>query len=471
MKIRFVSIAVLLAFASTLSFAMETQPVRESAEVTPPASTPDGATGKQRKTTIEEIRAGVAASGVDLDTPQGKLLVDFTQRALNDPGARAYFLAPGMRVPDPFRFSAEDRLRFLHALDRAGNATPGDCEGWATYKDDMFALAGVLSPEAFRNALVLSELMIFPREVASDEQFTTAGLIDAAGQLSAALVRSGVDPDIALQTPIQRCKVVHATRGVIDAMPEPVQRNASMEFMRVMLGQPTATGNVLANPEAYLDQAFDERQLPESGRRQLPADGSRPLPFKRLVVDGEWVSQTPGQSGPMRGIYINRRNNGVVSQLVTSGVRLGKPARVDFTLNYGSSLRWHAVAMDGAARLVDRPDDQAIEAMDGPLVKGATISFRAPQSLPDGSTWSQQCRIGDSRPASSVFPSLSGTAIEMQCSSQQAGENARELGVAWLPDYRFGLTLSSKAGNETTRLVIHNITIDDTAAESTQKMD
>ncbi|PLZ00541.1 hypothetical protein CY652_20615 [Burkholderia sp. WAC0059] len=461
MKVKSVFLAVLFALVSTVPCAMENPPSDASAGVAASAAisgtSGTATTGSQSQPLIERIRTGVAAKGVDPDTPQGKLLVAFLAGLLSDPQSRAAMANAAGQIAS---LRPGERLRVLNATSDAMGATPADCEAWLTHGHDLFALARTLSPQAFQSEIEFMEILSRHRQSTSDEQYTTAELLDAEARLNAASLPGDLR-DVAQPSPAQQCELLHTAIAAIDAMPEPLQQRASFEFVRVLAHQPTAVDTVLSDPEAYLDAMFDEQALPETIRGRLPADGSRPLPFRRLVIDGEWVSQIPGESGPIRDIYVNRHNNGVVSELLTPAGQPAKPEWANFILSDGFvELRQQSIWKLSVTPLAALSGDQGTAKADGPFAKGETIVIPQAQPQPD-LTVSQQCTVGGSRPASTVFPSLSGVAVDMQCVSHaQTGEVTAENQDVWLPDYHVAFNMSWRIKGKAGHLVIHNITIE-----------
>lgn len=460
MKANAAFLAVLFVFVSTTSCTTQNTSTGLSASAAVPNSTPDTMTGKERQPVIDTLQARVAAQGINPDSPQGRELVKFSAELARDSQARA---AMGSHdSPAPSRsLSADDRLRMLHAMNGAMNATPGDCEAWHAHSTDIFALARTLSPQAFQSAIEMAELSFLQRQPVRDERYTTAELLDADARLDAVPMPEDVrDPEH--MSSAQKCKVSRTVVAVVDAMPQLLQRRVTFEFLQKISHRPLAVDTVLNEPQAYLDEIFDQRQLPEAMRRQLPADGSVRLPFRRFVVDGEWISQLPGESGLIRDTYINRRNDGVIAELLTSAGRPENADWADFILTYGiEDLRRQSVSKSKVTLLATMPDERAIAEAPTHFTEGSAIYVPLPQPQPDRSAFAQQCKVGGSRPASAVFPSLSGVAVDLQCATlTRAGKIIAEDQNVWLSDYHITFNLSWNVNGQTGHLVIHNITIE-----------
>ncbi|WP_258194848.1 tetratricopeptide repeat protein [Paraburkholderia sp. BL18I3N2] len=136
---------------------------------------------------------------------------------------------------------------------------------------------------------------------------------------------------------------------------------------------------MLADPSAYLDDMFDERRLPDAIRQKLPANGSHPLPYARLVIDAEWRDQSnPNKPSPFKDTFVNRRNNGVIAELLTPGVESPGKDWSDFYLSYGVADLLRQNVGSELTPLGTLKDDTAVEVANQPLLEGHSFAFPVP---------------------------------------------------------------------------------------------
>lgn len=455
MKARARFLAVLLATACTTSCSTLTKPIGASTSAAIANSTPNTATSGHQQPAADSLRERVVAQGVDPESPQGKDLIAFLAELERNRET------PNQDKPiSILALPADDRLRFLHDYNGAMNATPGDCEAYAHSKN-IFALARTLSPAAFQSEIDMVKVRWLRHQSAQAQQYTTAELVEADARLDA--VPMPEDISAPGRSPhAQECEINKTAVAAVDAMPYPLQAQATFELIRKLSHQPIAVDSVLANPQDYLDEVFDERQLAKSIRDRLPADGSIQLPFRRLVVDGEWISQLPGESGPISDAFINRHGNGVIAEVLTSTGRPKQAGVADFILADGfRDLRLQMVEGNGyATPLATLTDEQAAMPAPTNFTAGSTVDIQLAQPQPDGSA-TEQCKVEGRRAASKVFASLSGVAFDLRCTSRtREGKIVGENQSIWLPDYYITLNMSWKIDGKAGHLVIHHISIE-----------
>lgn len=460
MKARSIFFAVLFAVACTTSCSTLTNPTSASTSAAIPKSTPDTATGGHPQPGTDSLRERVLSQGINPDSPQGKKLIAFLTDLARNRETRGASANHGKPV-SILALSADERLHLLHELNGAMNSTPDDCEAWNAPSRDIFALARTLSPSAFQSAIEIDRLYSSVRQPVHAEQYTTAELVEADVRLHAVPMPKDItDPRHVSQA--QQCEITGAAVAAIDAMPPPLQGQATIEYIRKLSHQPIAINVVLVKPDDYLDEVFDERQLAESVRDRLPADGSIPVPFRHLTIDGEWISHIPGESGPVSDTFINRHDNGVIAELLTSSGTTKGAAWADFILTYGlGDLRRQSIWGNGyATPLAAVPDEQAVVPTPTHFAKGSMIDIPLPQPEPDASIV-QRCNVEGNRSASTVFSSLSGVAIDMRCTSRtRDGKIVGEDQVVWLTDYHIALNMSWTIDGKAGRFVIHRIEVE-----------
>ncbi|RAS21344.1 hypothetical protein BX591_12932 [Paraburkholderia bryophila] len=409
--------------------------------------------GAQRS--MAKLRANLIVAGIDPDSAQGKVLMRWLTKLAGDPGFQAALVrqSGGAEKFWSAPLSADDRLRMLQLLKDMSMDSQKDCHLPSMVGADFIAFARTSSPRVLEDVMETLEIAINSGKAEHPpEQYSVTELLDADAQLNAT---PPVEPGTHGYPP-GACGVVAFSVDAITALPEPVRQRASFEFLRMMSGQKSAFDRVLDDPSAYLDDAFDERQLPETLRRHLPADGSRALPYARLTFEADWVNKkTPGDNAAFKNVFINRRNNGVIADVVTS------KGWADFTLSYGLEILRTQVVSKGTD-LTQRStleDEAAIHAADHEFVPGQNLDLVVPQPSEKG-VKSRRCVIGETVPASTIFPSLTGTAIGLQCTDTMThGKNASWHSV-WLTDYNMAWTQSIDDEDGRTEAVIRNVTIE-----------
>ncbi|PQV55063.1 hypothetical protein B0G83_1011246 [Paraburkholderia sp. BL21I4N1] len=426
-------------------------PASAKSDSSPPGAVTDGRT---TPSTLQ-FRNGLIAAGIDPDAGQGKVLMRWLAKFASDPawqvalarqsgGAENFWSAP---------LSADDRLRMLQLLKDMAMDSQKDCHLPPAAGADFLAFARTSSPRFLEDMMQILEISInSAKSPHPQDQYSVTDLLDADARLNAT-------PSVAPGThgyPPGACGALAFSVDAIDGLPEPVRQRASFEFMRMMSGQKAAFDTVLDSPSAYLDDAFDERQLPETLRRHLPADGSRPLPYSRLTFEADWVNKkTPADNAAFRNVFINRRNNGVIAYVATA------QGWSDFTLSYGIAILRTQVVARGSD-LTQRgtlEDEAAMPAAERELVPGQSLDLVVPQPSAKG-VKSRRCEIGQAVPASTIFPSLTGSAIGLQCTDTKAHGKNESWHSVWLTDYNIAWTQSIDDEDGRTEVVIRNVTIE-----------
>ncbi|UXU85648.1 hypothetical protein [Burkholderia sp. S-53] len=289
------------------------------------------------------------------------------------------------------------------------------------------------------------------------EHYTVAELLEVDARIDAI----DVPPWLEKQDKPNSCALIQFAVGVLEKLPEPEQRRATYELFKFIADGKPATETVLADPASYQDEVFDERRLPDAIRSQLPLDGSRPLPYSRLVVDGEWVNKTtPKAARPYVDTYVNRRNNGVVVELMTTKDASGNLHWADFDMGYGLAdlMTQFVRAPRSASMLGVQTNTSAIALANEPMTEGKRFEIALPQPSSHGQRV-RRCEIGKTEPASTVFGTLTGDAVNLDCSEVHKDGKTVRVRSAWLVDY--GIELSKTIDDEDGRtdVVIKNVTI------------
>ncbi|PAJ79858.1 hypothetical protein CJO71_16280 [Burkholderia ubonensis] len=355
--------------------------------------------------------------------------------------------------------SPASRLAMLRLIKERAYRSRNDCEKVQPSGNDLAALAKTLSPKDFRNTLDVIDIVVRQRSVqpGEGERYTVAELLDVDAHINA------IEPPKSLSngSEFNPCAVFAFSIETVEALPEPERQRATYEFYRFISGGKVASERVLDDPAAYLDDVFDERRLPDSIRRHLPPDGSRPLPYSRLIVDGEWVNKTtPADSAPYTDTYVNRRNNGVLAELMTSPNSSGKTNWSNFAVTYGiAELLSQTVASNlNVSRLATLKDDKAIAIANEPMFNGKHIEISVPQPSRKGQL-SRRCEIGKTVSASTIFGTLTGEAVELDCSKVRKNGTTSRVRAVWLTDYGIELSRTIDDEDGRTDVIIKNVTI------------
>lgn len=445
---------VMLFFTAVSAHALDMRSAQ------PVASAPEAQTGARADLSglsNARIRQVVGQAGFDPDSGKGRLLVKLATRIATDPAFRDKFSKWSQRG-GMFggQFSADDRLRVLHLLKGMTQGPTNDCAALAANGRDFFQVARTLSTQGLQNLLEILEISIDRSMPDSNgEQYTTAQLLDADAELE-----SRMPAQFGATGAPNGCEVIRVAVDAIEGLPPASQQPATYEVFQIIDQKKPARAKVLADPFAYLDDMFDERRMPDAIRRKLPENGSRPLPFSRLVIDAEWKKPSaPDQPTPFRDTFINRRNNGVIAEVVTPPSDSARPAWSDFYLSYGvASLLTQSIGTGELTPLGTLKTDAALETASRPLLEGRSIELALPLPAENGET-SRTCEIGKTVPASTLASSLEGDAVGLHCHSVTKRGDTVSFDAALLVKY--GITWTTSIDNEhgRTDVAIRNVTI------------
>ena len=454
MKLKTTFCGVMLFFTAVGAHALD---MRSTQAAAPASDVQTAAPFNPAALSSERIRQIVGQAGFDPDSDKGQLLVKLVTRIAADPPFRDK-LSKWSQTRGIFggQLSPDDRLKVLQLLKGLAQGPKSDCDALGANGRDFFVLAKTLSTQGLENLLDIMEISV-DRSMpdANGEHYTTAELLDADAQLE-----SKMPPQLGAAGASNTCGMIRVAVDAIDALPPASRQAATYELFQIMDHKTPARAKVLADPFAYLDDMFDERRMPESIRHKLPENGSRPLPFSRIVIDAEWRKPAaPNPSTPFTDTFVNRRNNGVIAELVTPGADSARPAWSDFYLSYGvASLLTQSVGTGELTPLGTLKNDSAVDAASGPLVEGRSIELALPLPSEKGET-SRTCEIGKTVPASTLAKSLDGDAVALHCHSvTKRGETVR-FDAALLLKYGIAWTTSIDDQHGRTDVVIRNVTI------------
>jgi hypothetical protein len=455
LKTRFYGVVLFFTVASAYALDMRsTQPVAPESPASTTAPVNPAAVSNER------IRQFFSQSGLDPASDNGRLLMDVFTRIAADAEYREKFSkfsqARGMFGG---QLSPDDRLRVLHLMKDLAQGQKGDCDAIAANGRDFVLLAKTLSPHGFKDLLEILEISVGRSMPDSyDERYTASELLAAESDLESGLVAK-LTPQFSEKRTPNFCDVVVAGVDTIDAVPPASRQRATYEFFQTLDHKPSARTKVLTDPSAYLDDMFDERRLPDSIRRKLPANGSRPLPYARLVIDAEWHHRTkPNNPSPFKDTFVNRRNNGVIAELVTPGADSTPKDWSDFYLSFGVADLLRQNVGSGLTPLGTLQDATAVELASLPLLEGHSIAFPVPLPSEYGET-ARTCEVGKTVPASTVFRSLDGDAVELHCKFVKKSGSTERINVALLVNYGIPWWTSYDDEDDHTDIVIKNVTV------------
>lgn len=458
MKLKTSFYGAILFFAAASAYALD---MRSTQPVAPESEAQAAAPVNPAVMTNERIRQYVAQSGLDPDSDNGRLLVKFFARMAADAAFRDKITRlPQMQGRFGAQLSPEDRMHVLQLFKDMAQGPKSDCNAFQNNGSDFFLMAKTLSTRGFQDMLEFVEIVADSNaRNANDEQYTTAERLDAEAGLESAL-EANLSSQPGAKGVSNFCDVIRVSASTIDALPPASRQRATYEFFQSLAGKTSARYQVLADPYAYLDDEFDERRMPDSIRRKLPENGSRPLPFSRLAFDAEWRhSWMPNQPKPFTDTFVNRRNNGVIAELLTPGADSARQNWSDFYLSYGiADLLTQNVGVGELTPLGTLKDGTAIEAANQPLIEGHSIEMPVPLPSPDGEI-SKTCEVGKRVPASTVFKTLDGDAVNLHCKRVTKRGKTMRFDAAWLVNYGIPWWTSYDDEDGRTDIVIHNVTI------------
>lgn len=130
-------------------------------------------------------------------------------------------------------------------------------------------------------------------------------------------------------------------------------------------------------------------------QRGLPAKGSQILPYKRLIIEADWVdSRSPLKRVPFTSTLVNRHDNGVVSEQSVTTAGDSAVTWAYFRTYYRmADLRSQELWGDSQIGMANLKDSTAIRATPQTLVKGAEFDMSVPQPSRKGEK-RMQCRVG-----------------------------------------------------------------------------
>lgn len=456
MKTKVGIIGAVLLLSTVTAYGLDMSSAPADAVPTPPVSASHpGNAAPAMAVDAKLVRERLTALGVDPDSETGQVFARWFLKIASDPALMAAMNDPALRGTGFLAksYSPSDRLRVLSLLKAMSSGGPDGCTRWAR-RMDLVAMAKTAPPPAIDAVFELMELAA-KHAAASPQQppYAVVDLLDADAHLNAI---PDHPPSGTHAYPPGQCGELLYGIDAITAFPEPTRERASFELFQTMSGKKTAAQRVADDPLAYLDDTFDERQLPEALRSALPPDGSRPLPFTRFTVDARWVNKTtPADDASFKDMYINRRNNGVIAEVATA------TGWSDFILSYGVGLlRTQTVGAGKALTALGTLENASSIAVAGrEPAPNAAFDTVVPQPS-NGGVKSRHCEVGESMPASTVFPSLKGIAVPLVCT--QVKKNGTKVGThgVWLRDYGIGWTESIDDEDGRTEAVIQNITIE-----------
>lgn len=451
--------AALLGCAAVASFAADTPPTAAQGAFKPAPGTftvaPVPVSPGQR---MLRLRMALAARGVDPDGERGQLVIAWVERVSGNAAAIAALTAGGEANRRSAVFaqppSASARERIVHDVKEIIRGSDNGCHLFDGTTDIVAMIKTTPLPVLrslidFLDAVFVSE--------PSDEHYTTAALLDVDRQLEAALEADKV----ASRPGIGGCEALSALLDAADKIP--ARDTATFELLRLMMGGKTMADTVLEDPVPYRDEVFDERLLSARQRAQLPKDGSMPLPFTHLSIEGDLVYKTkPSLNYGFVDEFFNRHDNGVVVQVSHERAAARPPVWTDFYVSYGLiDVRMQSVAASSdATALKAVPDTVPLALALGALKEGETIDVPLPQPDKDG-VMKMQCKVGATKAAKIVYPSLTGSAVQFECTeTTSTGEVARTEEKVWLPDYGifYGLAATGKYGR--CDVVLRKVTIE-----------
>lgn len=450
---------VLLSISTATAYGLGMQSTPAEPVASAPAANP--AIGLTPAQITQRARAYFAQNGLDPDSENGQIMTEWFTRAVQDPGYLDRLRNPGSQPTGGAgtMLPATERLKLLRLLKDISNDSHGGCDALKLVKSgELMSLAKTSSPKMLRNMVELADISAFKSDASSeDEHYTVAELLEAEARLNAI----GSQQELLKQGASNSCASLGILYDIVAKLPEQERSRATYDFFKMMSGGKSASELVLADPFAYLDEVFDDLHLPDVIRDRLPANGSRPLPYARLIVNGEWVNKaTPGDSGPFTDTFVNRHNNGVVVDLIAPNGVSGKARWVGFDMWYGLAdlMTQNVNGRLYATMLGTQNETSAIDLANEPMTEGKSFEIALPQPSSHGQL-TRRCEIGKTEPASITFGTLTGNAVNLDCSeTHKDGKTVRARSV-WLVDYGIELYKSFDDEDGRTDVIIKNISI------------
>jgi len=186
----------------------------------------------------------------------------------------------------------------------------------------------------------------------------------------------------------------------------------------------------------------------------LSADGA--LRRARLDADSPFLL-VPG--GCWKASHLlEGAGHALIAEVVTPGADAAQQNWSDFYLSYGVVDLLTQYVGSGLTALGTLNDGTAVEVANQPLLEGHSIKFPVPLPSEDGES-TRTCEVGKTVPASTLFKSLDGNAVELRCTFVKEDGNTEHVSVALLANY--GIQWWTSYDNEKghTDIVIRNVTI------------
>lgn len=448
------SVLALVCAISVSAYAADSKP---SAPNTPSPSP----VKKRSKCDCSAIQEKVVSSlGFDPASEQGQIMLRFVKRAMSSNSKLSERIQSfGETSMAEEKLSAAERLRTLALIRTMVTATPTDCKVYLdSMKEDASAnFLSKMSPQALQAMLDAIEIRALHEP--SDDETDTGGTIEEKLETHKYLRTAfKLDENGVRTPPPTQCEQIPLMIDHVLATPKPKQDRASLALLRALDLHPSAPRMVLRQPETYLNEAFDERVLPEAIRSSLPADGSRPLPFKRAVFDLEVISKRETTTSQrLTSTVINRRNNGVLAGFTVPTVPSGDVDWTELGLGYGlATLRSHFVESRINASQANQLEQAAVAAANTPLKEGMTLRIPLPQPDFRGDK-ERVCTVGSEKQASTVFAKFTGSAIDLHCKVTSSEGMVTELHSVWLHDLQMESVLSAENKYGRNEVVIRDV--------------
>jgi hypothetical protein len=413
---------------------------------------------------IAEFKSRLASAGIDPESPKGIVLQKYFSKVRSDPswgsleqrreggGVRDWMLS--------MTLNAHERTQVMNEF-RKLVATPRDCQTFKSFSNNAWLSSSAPSEEYLEAMFQILDIFVHHQDSTPQAEANYSLADRVTADVSVNVAALPFDEGDTKPTSEQMCNAFRAVIDSIDAMPAPLQARASWEFFSMLRGEESGIKAVLKDPNTYFDSMFNESSLPDAVKRGLPDKGSQILPFKRLTITGDWVSaRKPSKPVFFKSNIVNRNDNGVVSEQTVTMDEGGTVTWAAFRTYYRlADLRSQELWGDSRIGMASLDDDAAIRATKQKFVKGAEFDIPVPQPSIKGEK-SMQCRVGDTKPASSVFRSLTGSAIETHCSVVTRDGAVNEYDDVWLDDYNVDLTLRFIDEGGTTNTVIRDISVE-----------
>jgi hypothetical protein len=446
---------VLLAYALTVpAVEVAGEAGDPSIQVSQPAGAGHDTSNVTSSFDEDASRQKLIERGIDPNSDQGKILLRWLAKAAEDPAWQAAARSGTLDVSAVWAssLSSTDRHKALRLIANLVGGTASDCLVLRSHRD-LYVTAATMSPPGLENVMEL--LQILADNAASPhpaEAYSTADLIQGdAAIVDILLAHAKAQGDSG-----EDCKTFAAQLDAVLALPEPVRDFATFEFFQARKRRKLMLMTVLADPIAYLDEEFDERRLPDSMQASLPQAGSDYLPFRRITFDGVWVNTaTPSNNVPFKDTFINRRDNGVISEVTVT------PKWVDFNLTFGvATLRAQKLSLVAPTKVADYPVAFDPLRAGHALASGDQVDLALPERASEGPS-SLHCVVGNRAAASTVFASLKGESLELECTETHANAPSTKWNGVWLERYRIVWVNWIVDDRGRTDSVIRGVTLDD----------